>query len=602
LYVDYFRSKEIRVLRLPHRLATAAGTLAALGGVLVAGGLTPAGAVTAQSRATLYTVTFRGTNLAGRPDTGDSMNLFNVDNTRLTGLQTFASFQQGVATFHVPAGHYFGIGGFGATSPTAPAPRHVILPQVNVTGNLTVAVRESAASSEVTMATPRPATVLDTDVWLERTAASGPPLVIELYNNDLHGEEWLNPEDSKPTVGTLRLAVNQHLESPPGSAVPYEYTLSYTDPPGIIPAQHYVVAASQLATVHERFYQPVKTSGGWAFNGSLPGTNPNNNADWFGFIEPPGPSLAYPGQLTEYAGGRGTAAMEWFGQYEPDPGAPWLAGDIRLLHPGQQLTENWGAYPLHTAANVLLESDPNMFGATLPSASRQGNTVTLNVDPFDDNQPGHDIGWLGSTSAAKVTGTYQVDQNGIKIAGGSAVSKIPGPQGEFYTKTILASAKPSTIRFSLQVTRTGADYSLSNADRTVWTWHTAPPGAAKLPAGWTCVLYQRVSNCAVQPMLTLEYAVAGLSLSGAAQPGRQVLHLSVGHLQAAAASAITRAAVSVSFDGGKTWNRAKVTGHDGQYTAVFRAPAGAKVSLCTSAGDAAGGSVTETITSAYRIA
>jgi hypothetical protein len=134
LYVDCFRSKEIRVLRLPHRLATAAGTLAALGGVLVAGGLTPAGAVTAQSRATLYTVTFRGTNLAGRPDTGDSMNLFNVDNTSLTGLQTFASFRHGVATFHVPAGHYFGIGGFGATSPTTPAPRHVILPQVNVTG------------------------------------------------------------------------------------------------------------------------------------------------------------------------------------------------------------------------------------------------------------------------------------------------------------------------------------------------------------------------------------------------------------------------------------------------------------------------------------
>jgi len=590
------------VLRPPHRLATAAGILAALAGVLAAGGLTPAGAVTAPSRATLYTVTFEGTNLAGRPDTGGSMNLFNVDNSRLAGLQTFARFEQGVATFHVPAGHYFGIGAFGATSPTAPAPRHVILPQVNVLGNQTVAVRESAASSEVTITTPRPATVLDTDVWLERTAASGPPLVIELYNYDVHGQEWLSPEDSKPTVGTLRVAVNQHLESPPGSGVPYEYTLSYTDPPGIIPDQHYVATARQLATVHERFYQPVKTSGGWAFNGSLPGTNPNNNADWFGFIEPAGPSVTYPGQLTEYAGGRGTAAMEWFGQYDPGHGTPWLAGDIRLLHPGQQLTENWGAYPLHTAANVLLQSDPNMFGATLPSASRQGNTLTLDVDPFDDNQPGHDIGWLGSTSAAKVAGTYQVDQNGIKIAGGNAVSKIPGPNGEFYTKATLASAKPSTIQFSLQVTRTGAGYPLSNADRTVWTWHTGPPGAAKLPAGWTCVQFQRVSNCAVQPMLTLRYAVAGLSLRGAAPAGRQVLQLSVGHLQAAAACAITRAAVSVSFDGGKTWNRARVTGHDGRYTAVFGARAGAKVSLRTSASDAAGGSITETITSAYQIA
>jgi hypothetical protein len=291
--------------------------------------------------------------------------------------------------------------------------------------------------------------------------------------------------------------------------------------------------------------------------------------------------------------------MEWFGQYEPDPGTPWLGGDIRLLHPGESLAEDWGAYPLHTAANVLLASKPNMFGAMLPSASRMGSTLTLQVDPFDDNQPGHDIGWFGSTSAAKVTGSYQVDQNGTRIAGGNAVSKSGG---EFYTKATLASAKPSTIRFSLQVHRSGADYPLSDADRTVRTWHTAPAGAAKLPAGWTCARFKRVSNCAVQPMLTLRCAVAGLSPHGTARAGRQVLHLSVGHLQGAAASAITRAAVSVSFDGGKTWHPAQVTGHGGGYGAVFSAPAGAKVSLRTSVGDAAGGTVTETITSAYQIA
>ena len=77
----------------------------------------------------------------------------------------------------------------------------------------------------------------------------------------------------------------------------------------------------------------------------------------------------------------------------------------------------------------------------------------------------------------------------------------------------------------------------------------------------------------------------------------QVRHIPVGHLRAVAASAVPHAAVSVSVDGGKTWHRARVTGHDGRYTAVFSAPAGAKVSLRTTAGDAAGGSVTETITS-----
>jgi hypothetical protein len=81
-----------------------------------------------------------------------------------------------------------------------------------------------------------------------------------------------------------------------------------------------------------------------------------------------------------------------------------------------------------------------------------------------------------------------------------------------------------------------------------------------------------------------------------------VLHLEVGHLQAAKASQVTAASVSVSFDGGKTWHRATVTGAGGSYTAAFTAPAGAKVTLRAKAADAAGGSVAETITNAYQIA
>jgi hypothetical protein len=72
------------------------------------------------------------------------------------------------------------------------------------------------------------------------------------------------------------------------------------------------------------------------------------------------------------------------------------------------------------------------------------------------------------------------------------------------------------------------------------------------------------------------------------------------HLQAVRAAPVTRASVSVSFDGGKTWHQARVSGHGGSYAAVFTAPAGAPVTLRTSAADAAGGTVTETITSAYR--
>ena len=101
--------------------------------------------------------------------------------------------------------------------------------------------------------------------------------------------------------------------------------------------------------------------------------------------------------------------------------------------------------------------------------------------------------------------------------------------------------------------------------------------------------------------MTLGYAVAGESLHGSTHPGPQVIHLSVGHLQLVKGARVTRAVMSVSFDGGKNWHRAKVSGHGGSYTVTFSAPAGVKVSLRTSAADAAGGSVTETLPAAYQI-
>ena len=100
--------------------------------------------------------------------------------------------------------------------------------------------------------------------------------------------------------------------------------------------------------------------------------------------------------------------------------------------------------------------------------------------------------------------------------------------------------------------------------------------------------------------MTLRYDVAGLRLDGATPAGRQVVHVVAGHLQAVKAAAVTRASVSVSFDGGRTWHQARVSGHRGRYTAVFTAPARTLVTLRTTAADAAGGTVTETITSAYR--
>jgi hypothetical protein len=103
-------------------------------------------------------------------------------------------------------------------------------------------------------------------------------------------------------------------------------------------------------------------------------------------------------------------------------------------------------------------------------------------------------------------------------------------------------------------------------------------------------------------MMTLGYRVAGLGLDGSAAVGRQSVGISVGHVQLAAAARITAAAVQVSFDGGKTWRAATVTGSGGAYRAAFTAAAGKYVTLRVTAADAAGGRICETITRAYKIA
>ena len=105
-----------------------------------------------------------------------------------------------------------------------------------------------------------------------------------------------------------------------------------------------------------------------------------------------------------------------------------------------------------------------------------------------------------------------------------------------------------------------------------------------------------------EPMMTLGYRVSGLGLDGSMAAGSQCIGITVGHLQLAAAARITAAAVRVSFDGGKTWHTATVTGSGGIYRAAFTAPAGKYVTLRVTAADAAGGRIAETITRAYKIA
>jgi hypothetical protein len=550
-------------------------------------GATPARATqVARPQYAMRTLTVNGTNLAGRPDAGDIVYVFNADNSTLFSdpVESQGFFYHGTAKFSVPAGHYWAIAGFtDIAGNTATAGRVVVLPQFTVSGTTTVRVRERAATSKITMVTPRPSVVQATAFEVHRPPATGPDMYSQWFADGAF-PLWVSPTSQRPTVGTLRSVTDQWLTSPAGAGTPYDYDLAYPGPSEVIPGQRHVVGARGLAMVDARYYSAVATGG------SLDrfGLSPIQFSD--ALIVVPGIPLSLPGRRIEYTSG--------------DPSIVWQAmlfsasGDLiqgdapRGYRAGERVSEGWDRYPLHPAANVNLVGAANA-GGTMPSASRAGDTLAMTFAPFSDNQPGHTDAYSGYETDAAVTASYEIDQNGVKIAGGDAATSAPWQAA--------LSPSPSVIRFVLNASRAGALYPLSTQSQTVWTWHSAHEAGTTLPAGWTCVDGSR--SCAVQPLLTLRYAVAGMAPDGSVTPGRQVLHVAAGHLQLASAAKVTGVTVQVSLDDGTTWQTASVAGGNGNYRAAYTAAAGAGyVTLRVTAGDAAGSQITETITRAYRVA
>lgn len=549
----------------------------------------PAAAVRARPDLPMHVLTVTATNIAGQPDTGDVVFVLNQDNSTLFGdpNESENDFYQGSTKFSVPAGNYVA---FGLFFDPSGAIRFAVLPQVSVPSSAsatTVAMAESAASSKITFATPQPARVTDVQLSLLAQSAAGSASEFTFDNSNI--PTYLSPTSSGPAAGHLDLGVNGLLHPPSTVPSPYQYNLAYQDTSGVIPAQDYTVQASSLAALHDRFFQAGKAQGGYFRVGFYPW-----EGGYFTEIYP----QVLPYQRTVYV--TGDPAALWAAQYFQNQ---ILAGGqsaaLEQYSAGQNVPYDWNAGPLHAGTTMNLIGAANLFTA-VPSGSRSGNTLALDVTPFSDNQPGHlgsgfQSGLLGTTG--KVSGTYEIDQNGKKIAGGNAVQAAQGSP-DLYVQARL-SAKPSVIKFAVSATRTGRAYGLAASSRTVWTWPSARQAGAVLPAGWICPASQ---TCVVQPMMTLRYSIPGLGLDESAPPGRQVLDFSATHLQLAPAAAVKDATVQVSQNGGKTWRPLAVTSTGpGRFSAVFSDREAGSVSLRVTAADSAGSKIKETIMSAYKV-
>jgi len=447
----------------------------------------------------------------------------------------------------------------------------------------------------VTAATPRPAVLADAVFDSSYTVPGGSTF----EDCGTIGEQlWVSPLARSHTTGTLYSATSAQLNSPAGQAGPYTYELDSLAPAGTIASQHLAVTAADLAAVPERFHSDTATTSQWLAIGG-----PARQFGETGYTAASTP-LPMPGDRTVY--------------FQAEPTAVWQAGTSgpltqtsswQLLRAGQEPSTDWNAYPLHPAPNL---APVTVAEPTLPSASRAGNKLVLDLTPFSDNTPGHTGSGVTRFNGVTGSGSYAIYANGTKLTSGKLSTSRPTP--DVYAVAAL-SPKPTQIEFTLTTTRKAPGSNLSGTSEDNWTWPSRAQPHASMPAPWYCwatfvhwrrIVYDR--HCTVQDMMTLDYQLARESLDGTTPAGRQSLSIAVDHLPRATPYPVSHAQLQVSFDNGSSWRPATLTRVcrrqvcTNQYRASYTAAAAAQVSLRVTARDTNGATVTETILDAYQTA
>lgn len=551
----------------------------------------------AQPRSVMRTVSLDATDIGGKPaDTGIAF-LYNTDDGNvLDPNENYNYFSGGTAKFSAPDGAYSALGVFWTTDADGNFTelRFSAQPEFAVKADTTVRVDAKRANSKLTWVTPRPALLDDTGFLFRRAPKTGPALLVD-FDAGPGVPISVSPTAKPVSTGALQTYPYSRLISPPGPGTPYEYVLQKAST-GTIPQQRYVITAKDVATVDATYYSEYASAG------------LRQRSGMFAFEDTSGhPShpIDLPRRQTEYVSA--APDLVWFGGVSkyvlPGPFPGWAGGQYEAFHGyrgGTSVTEGWNRFPLHPAGPVALEPLDDATVYTQPGATRAGDLLRFALTPFSDNEPGHTgFGFYGE-SRDTITGHYTLTQDGTTVAEGNPVG------GTALNLEQEVGAGPSTLGLTIDAGRTGPMYHQSTASRTEWTWKSQHVEGVTLPQALYCARGATPDrSCAVEPLLTLGYAVGGLRPDGSTVSGPQGLDLTVGHLQQSAASAITGATVQYSTDG-VTWQDAAVTARgNGVYRADFTATTdafrGTDVSLRVTASDAAGATISETITAAYHV-
>jgi hypothetical protein len=432
----------------------------------------------------------------------------------------------------------------------------------------TVKLSEAEATSAITVSTPRPSTLGSLNVTLYDSDAAG-----HIAGTGILGfstATYVNPV-AAPPVGWVRLQISWSGVGPAtGPAYRYDVAFSADNVPA---DENYVVQPGQVVAVQQNYYaDPTSGTNGTLFNTAFDQTINEVLADG-GFLITAGSPQTMPSTVTDYVGTADTG--EW-GQAILTASQIYVNADRRTFTGGENTAISWLHGPLAPAIG-------QHTGPQYCEVCTAGTSLVLGFAEVGDSAPDHSGTFFTATND-----NFTLYRNGAIVSSGAGdgveadgINTGPATYRAVYTRDVSGAAGVSQSAYVL------TDLTVSSATNVA------------LPSEDGCYGQSATAPCRLLPVLMLT--------NTSSQP-IELLQLGVSHVgfdSAESHAAITSATVSVSFDGGKTWQPATITGSGGQYVAAWDNPSsaqGTSPELKVSATDAIGGRITQTIVDAYTIA
>ncbi|MFD0112494.1 S8 family serine peptidase [Streptomyces sp. NPDC058320] len=242
---------------------------------------------------------------------------------------------------------------------------------------------------------------------------------------------------------------------------------------------------------------------------------------------------------------------------------------LRSYEPGETVTEEW----FKPVQRPTTPSDVHAPGSGMtPSRNDQEMMVQIPVWASPD---GH-FYEAGSVAPGDVD-EFRVYRDG------QLLGTAPYP----YASITGLPAQSAQYRFELDAKRTQAWWQASTETHTAWTFTSAQP----TDVDWHTL-----------PLLHADYDLAGVQLDSSVKPLADHKLTVAFHSADGSDSPLTKVSVEVSYDGGKTWQRAGVKTTARTATVHLRAPRGAdSVSLRVKGENAAGSAIDQTVINAVRV-